>query len=557
MTEATNATIRARIAHLGGVSTLLACVGCGGADSSSVATHNLDGAMVVNPETGLAYEDTRSGSVTQPPQVASGRFEGANVANGGDRYDAVGTNPFVLTAHDPLSTFAADVDTGSYDLFVRDAEAGRLPRPESVRLEEYVNFFTYDYPAADFDADVPFRIDLAASPSLSGSGTTLLRVGIQGKQPPPQQMRPANLVFLVDVWGSMQGSDRIGLVQQVLRQTLDLLRPGDRVSIVSYASDTRVRLPSTEIGERGSIEAQIAQLSAGGSTAGESGLRLAYQQARDGFIEGGINHILLCTDGDFNVGPSSNEALLERIRERRRTGITFTALGFGVGNLNDSLLEAISNAGNGFYGVISSEEQAADYVSERLLSTLSLIARDVKIQVELNPRWVYAYRLLGYENRAIADADFRDDAVDAGEIGAGHRVTALYELALAGVPIPMTPGAPLPEDGEAFGGEREVAAEDLARVKVRSVDVDAAEGSAAREVSTSLPRAAAGGAFAEADADLRWAASIAQFAELLKNSPYASPAALEALSDEFAAQSDRDDDRAHFGALFERIEPLL
>jgi Ca-activated chloride channel family protein len=382
-------------------------------------------------------------------------------------------------------------------------------------------------------------------------------VGLSGKQPPPTEKKPANLVFLVDVSGSMAGADRLPLAQQLLRQTLDLLAPDDRVSIVTYAADTRVRLEPTAASDRERIIREIDALSSGGSTAGASGIDLAYEQANRGFIQGGLNHVILCTDGDFNVGPSSTEALLTLIREKRQSGVTLTALGFGSGNLNDGMLEAVSNAGNGFYGVITSEGQAAEYVRERLLSTLTLIAKDVKVQVEFNSDEVAAYRLLGYENRAIADRDFRVDAVDAGEIGAGHQVTAVYEIVLSGGSVPNVPGAPAVTDGGGFAGQREVAAGELARVKLRYKRPDAGETDAALEVVASLAPAQVAGDFEAAGADLRFASALAVFAEILKQSPYASPERLDLLELVFEQAAARDDARAELLRLFEVARPLL
>jgi Ca-activated chloride channel homolog len=479
-------------------------------------------------------------------------------APGGDDFAAPGTHPFVMAAHDPLSTFAVDVDTASYDVFRRDVEDGILPNPDSVRLEEYVNFFSYDYPTAEPTAEVPFSISLAAAPSVLDPDRTLLRVGIQGKAPPSdEQRRPANLVFLVDVSGSMNESDKLPLAQQVLRQTLDLLQPTDTVAIVTYAGNTAVRLPPTAVADRDPITNEIGGLSSSGGTNGASGINLAYAQAQAAFIQDGINHVILCTDGDFNVGVSDTSALVELIRDKRRTGITFTALGFGRGNLNDAMLEAISNAGNGFYGVISSEAQAAEYVNARMLSTLSLIARDMKVQVEFNPEQVAAYRLLGYENRAIADQDFRDDIVDAGEIGAGHRVTALYELVLAGASVPDVEGAPAPTNGAAYDGVREVASLDLVQVKVRYKRIDAGTTDAALEIAQSLAPADVATDLGGSDLDLQWASAVAAFSEVLKQSPYAASVDLDAVAAVLEAQSGRDADRAELYQLFQAARSLL
>ncbi len=526
-----------------GCGALLACSACTASDDNNNADGNFAGGTYYDPSTAI--------SPTAEPDSE------ARPSNTGDQYTAPGTNPFVMTAHDPLSTFATDVDTASYDLFVRDVSQGSLPQPASVRLEEYVNYFRYAYPAASPEALVPFSISLAAAPSPLGAETTLLRVGIAGKQAATTQGKPANLVFLVDVSGSMQGADRLPLVAQVLRQTLDLLAPDDTVSIVTYAGSTSVRLGPTSVADRPRIIAEIGELSAGGSTAGASGIDLAYAQASAGFIEGGLNHVILCTDGDFNVGRSTDNELVELIVEKRRTGITLTALGFGTGNLNDSMLERVSNAGNGFYGVISSESQAAEYVNERMLSTLSMIAKDVKIQVELNPERVAAYRLLGYENRAIADQDFRNDRVDAGEIGAGHQVTALYELVPTGGVLPIGQGAPAVTDGAAYAGQIEVAETDLVRVKLRYKPVDDGSADAALEVSASLAASDIAQNFSVADADLSWAISVAAFSEILKQSPYAKPEQLDAIDASLARQAGRDDERAELYELFKAARGWL
>lgn len=525
---------------------LLSAIGCAGSDSAPGSPAGVAG----------DDDDDDSASERMGDPAADGE---SPAANAGDKYEAVGTNPWTMTAHDPLSTFAADVDTASYDIFRRDISAGVLPQPDSVRLEEYVNYFSYDYPAPAHDETVPFDISLAAAPSLTERDTVLLRVGIKGKAAPPEgEKKPANLVFLIDTSGSMTGEDRLPLVQYTLTEALGVLEPADRVAIVTYAGSTEVRLESTPVSEESTIAAVIDDLESGGSTAGAAGLTLAYEQATEGYIEGGINHVILCTDGDFNVGPSSNQELLDLIKTKRQTGVTLAVLGFGVGNLNDSMMEAVSNAGNGVYGVIADQDSAARYVHDRLLSTLTFIAKDVKLQVELNPEHALAYRLLGYENRALADDEFRDDTVDAGEIGAGHTVTALYELVMRGGDVPVVDGAPAIVDGQAFAGALEVAAEDLALVKVRYKDVDATEDDAAREVSESLPTSEVGDSFAEVDADFGWAAAVASFAEILKGSPYADGSRLEEIEGTIKRPVyDEDVDRQEFEALFLNARGLL
>jgi Ca-activated chloride channel family protein len=466
----------------------------------------------------------------------------------------VGANPFVLAAHDALSTFGADVDTASYDQFRAAVTAGYFPSPESVRLEDFVNYFGYDYPApAATDAD-PFAISLAAARGLTPRQTTLLRVGIQAEQPPPFEKKKTHVVFLIDVSGSM--AEELPLVQDVLTAALDTLADEDRVSIVTYANGTQLRLPPTPLSERQEIASVIDDLESGGGTNGEGGIQLAYAQAERAFIAGGINHVVLCTDGDFNVGASSDEALVELIKQKRETGVTLTALGFGTQGVNDSMLEKVSNAGDGIYSVITSQTQAERYARERLLSTLVHVAKDMKIQVEFNPALVRAYRLLGYEDRAIADADFRNDTVDAGDIGAGHRVTALYELVLGSDPLPEVAGDGVRAQGETGGAAPEVSASDLVLVKVRYKQPGATTADPASEVSAGLAPESIASDAEGADDDLRWAAAIAAFAEILKDSPYGSIDELGALAATFEAQAERDADRAELLRLFEATRAL-
>lgn len=471
--------------------------------------------------------------------------------SGGDSYEYVGTNPFVMTVHDPLSTFGVDVDTASYDIFRRDTALLRLPNADSVRVEEYLNYFRYQYPAPVVgEAEHPFHIDLAAAPNILDRDTHILRVGLQAAEVAAEDKKPANLVFLVDRSGSMYGSDRLPLVKLMLIDTLELLEPTDMVTIVTYASGTEVTLEPTQVAEKDLIINTINALVASGATAGGAGIQLAYEQAEAVYIEGGLNHVILCTDGDFNVGATGDE-LISLIKEKRETGITFTALGFGRGNLNDAMLEATSNAGNGVYGVIANEQQARQYVEERMLSNLQYVAKDVKVQVEFNPSLVSSYRLIGYENRDIEDDDFDDDEVDAGEIGAGHQVTALYELVLAGNAMPDTEGAPEVDDGDPYAGPVEVETGDLVLVKVRYKPVDATAEDPAIEVRTSL--VSVGDDLTAADEDLRWQIALAAFAELVKDSPFADDAHLDQISAIFAEQAARDAARAEFDELVQNV----
>ncbi|MBN2529731.1 MAG: von Willebrand factor type A domain-containing protein [Deltaproteobacteria bacterium] len=476
-------------------------------------------------------------------------------ANEGDKFEAVGTNPFVMVAHDPFSTFAADVDTASYDIFRRDVNYGYLPQAASVRLEEFVNYFAYAYPTPTAADEHPFTVSLAGGDSIDGQ-LSVLRVAIAGRPAAEFVKKPANVVFLVDVSGSMIDVGKLPLVQYSLTKTLDVLDAGDTVSIVKYAGSVGVALPPTSLENRTTIEAAIASLNSGGSTSGAAGITLAYQQAEAAFKEGGINHVILCTDGDFNVGPSSNEELVQLIEEKRESGITLTVLGFGSGNLNDSMMEALSNAGNGVYGVIASEAQAAEYVENRMLSALQYIAKDMKIQVEFNPALVKAYRLLGYENREIADEDFVDDTVDAGEIGAGHRVTALYEVVTLNGAIPQGTGAPTVDDGVAQDGVREIAPGDLVLVKVRYKDVDAKATDAAYELRVSATPDVLDHRMSETDPDFQFASAVAAYAEILKESPYANPANLPTIEQIITGTNWLAADRAEFAQLFTKAKAM-
>jgi Ca-activated chloride channel family protein len=462
------------------------------------------------------------------------------------------SNPFVLADSDSLSTFAVDVDTASYDIFRRSLESGILPNPTEVRSEEYVNYFHYDYPAPTLKDEVPFSISLAASAHIADVPTKLLRVGIQGAV---AEKRPTNLVFLVDVSGSMAAPNKLPLVQRVLREALDVLDPGDKVSIVTYAGSVGVALPPTEVRERARITSALSGLAPSGGTNGSSGIQLAYQQANAAFLEEGINHVVLCTDGDFNLGVTSDEALVSLIEQKRKSGVTLTALGFGERN-NDRMMERVSNAGNGIYSVLYNEDQAIAYVHQRLLSSMIHIAKDVKIQVAFNPEHVYAYRLIGYEDRLLLDSQFRDDWVDAGEIGSGHQVTALFELALSAEDLPSsaTPsrGEPQVEDSS-----HAVPPEDLVRVSVRFKRPGAAESEAAREVSQTLGLAALADDVSELDADAVWAMGVASLAELLHHSPHAQKLDVAGLEGLLGARVGDSAERAELHALLPKVQRLM
>ncbi|MWV28583.1 vWA domain-containing protein [Aurantiacibacter rhizosphaerae] len=358
-----------------------------------------------------------------PPPVVMPQYQN------NERYDGEEVSAVQLVAEAPVSTFSVDVDTGAYANVRRFLSQGRLPPQAAVRTEELINYFRYDYPAPKTRAQ-PFSVttDMAVTPW--NPDTRILRVGLRGYDLPRKNRPAANLVFLLDVSGSMNDADKLPLVKTAMRQLAGELQRQDRVSIVVYAGATGVVLEPTN--NTRAIRRALDRLEAGGSTAGAAGLRLAYDKARESFIDGGVNRVILATDGDFNVGVSDQDALVEMIEKQRDSGITLTTLGFGSGNYNEAMMEQIADHGNGNYAYIDSAMEARKVLSDEMTSTLFTIAHDVKIQVEFNPEHVSQYRLIGYENRALREEDFDNDAVDAGDIGAGHQVTALYEIVPAG-----------------------------------------------------------------------------------------------------------------------------
>jgi Ca-activated chloride channel family protein len=326
----------------------------------------------------------------------------------------------------PLSTFSIDVDTASYAMLRRDIQYGYRPDPQAVRIEEMLNYFSYDYPEPEDGKPFAIHAEIGSCPWAEDH--YLLKVGLQGKTVDRESLPKSNLVFLIDVSGSMYSEDKLPLLKNAFAQFVEALGEKDRISIVVYAGETGIVLDSVPGSEKGKILKAIKGLRAGGSTAGASGIELAYSLAEKNFILGGNNRVILATDGDFNVGPSSMEELEDIIEEKRESGIYLSVLGFGSGNIKDNKMELLADKGNGNYAYIDSPKEAKKVLVDEMSGTLLAIAKDVKIQLEFNPYSVASYRLIGYENRALQNEDFRDDTVDAGELGAGHSVTAIYEI---------------------------------------------------------------------------------------------------------------------------------
>ncbi|WP_395612406.1 von Willebrand factor type A domain-containing protein [Allosphingosinicella sp.] len=346
-----------------------------------------------------------------------------------ERYAGREVSSVLSVADQPVSTFSVDVDTGAYSNVRRMLNQGQMPPEGAVRTEELINYFRYDYPLPQ-DRSRPFSVNTDMTTTPWNPETRLLRVGLRGYDLPRSQRPAANLVFLVDVSGSMSSPDKLPLVQCSLALLADRLSPRDRVSIVVYAGAAGVVLQPTS--SRNAVVESLKNLHAGGSTAGAQGIQLAYDIARRNMIDDGINRVILATDGDFNVGTTNNDALVNLVERQRRDGITLTTLGFGTGNYNEAMMEQIADHGNGNYAYIDSPREAQKVLEDELSSTLFTIAHDVKIQIEFNPTYVSEYRLIGYENRALREEDFDNDAVDAGDIGAGHQVTAIYEIVPVG-----------------------------------------------------------------------------------------------------------------------------
>ena len=464
-----------------------------------------------------------------------------------EQYQKLASNPVLAVAEQPVSTFSIDVDTGSYANVRRFLNSGSLPPKDAVRLEELVNYFPYAYPLPK--GDTPFGVSTELARSPWNADALLLRVAIRADDLQVEAMPPANLVFLVDVSGSMDRREGLPMVQASLKLLVDQLRPQDRVALVTYAGNANVLLASTAGSEKTKIRAAIEQLSAGGSTAGESGIQLAYQQAQQGFIDKGINRILLATDGDFNVGISDFETLKQLATDKRKTGVSLTTLGFGTDNYNEQLMEQLADAGDGNYAYIDNLREARKVLVEQLSSTLAVVAKDVKIQLEFNPAEVSEYRLLGYENRALQREDFSNDKVDAGEIGAGHRVTALYEIVPAGsqgwlAPLRYTQTA----KGASKSGE-------LALLRLRYKKPDESR-SQLFEVPIATPEQIAG--INQASEDLRFAAAVAAFAQQLQGGKYTGSFALSdsAKLARAARGEDRFGLRAEFVQLVELAQSL-
>ncbi len=433
-----------------------------------------------------------------------------------ERYQDFKENTVKLTSQESVSTLSLDVDTGSYSNVRRFIESGQLPPKDAVRIEELINYFDYKYPTPTGSQAHPFILNTELAVAPWNTDHLLMRVGVKAVEKQVAAMPPANLVFLVDVSGSMEEPDKLPLVKSSLKLLVDQLREQDRVSLIVYAGRTAVELPSTPGSEKAKILAAIDRLTAEGSTAGEAAMRMAYDQARANFIKGGVNRVLLATDGDFNVGITDTEQLIDLVEKERSSGVTLTTIGFGTGNYNEAMMERVADAGNGNYAYIDSLSEAQKVLVEELSSTFNTVAKDVKIQVEFNPAQIAEWRLIGYENRVLNEEDFRNDRVDAAEVGAGKSVTALYELTPVGKPTlkgeRRYAAAPTPQPASVKDNEiGEV------RLRYKKPDTDSSvemrsvvEGNSTKLFTSNTP----------ATSELNFAAAVAAYGQLLRNSHY-------------------------------------
>ena len=469
----------------------------------------------------------------------------------GDVFTGFEESPVKTVAEAPVSTFSIDVDTASYTYARRALEGGWLPEPNSVRVEEMINYFSYDYPAPT-EAGVPFQPTVSVFPSPWSAGKQLIHIGIKGYEPPADEDRASNLVFLLDTSGSMDEPDKLPLLKRAFSLLVDQLSDNDTVSIVVYAGSAGVVLEPTPATQKARILGALDKLMAGGSTAGADGIQLAYRMAEEAMIEGGINRVILATDGDFNVGIADPEALETFIRGKRDSGIFLSVLGFGQGNLGDDTMQALAQNGNGNAAYIDSFREAQRVLVAEGGGTLETIAKDVKIQVEFNPALVSEYRLIGYETRALNREDFNNDRVDAGDIGAGHTVTAIYEITPAGAPGLVDP---LRYGERAPAADAEPAASDeygFLRLRYKLPEEDES-----RLIEVPITRALAVDTLGSAGVDDRFAAAVAAFGQKLRNSNYFEMSWSEIRSlAQGARGADEDGYRAEFIQLIDSAAVL-
>jgi Ca-activated chloride channel family protein len=468
-----------------------------------------------------------------------------------EAYDRVTDNPFIRVSEDPLATFSIDVDTASYANVRRFLTQNQLPPKDAVRIEELVNYFSYDYPQPSGQHPIAAHMEVASAPWHPQH--RLVRIGIKGRDIDVNRRPSSNLVFLIDVSGSMQPPEKLPLLKSAMKLLVDQLTENDRVSIVVYAGASGMVLPPTTGNRKGVILRALESLQPGGSTNGASGIQLAYDLAVSHFIRGGVNRVVLATDGDFNVGITNQGDLTRLIEDKARSGVFLSVLGFGMGNLKDSTLEKLADTGNGNYAYIDSLNEARKVLVEEMGGTLVTIAKDVKIQIEFNPTHVSAYRLIGYENRLLRNEDFNNDLKDAGDMGSGHTVTALFEVVPPGVEVPIPDVDPLKYRGAPSQPAPRASSREMLNLKVRYKDPD---GSQSKLLE--VPLVDRGDSFSRASRDFQFAASVAAFGMILRGSPYKGNASFNTVLEtaEQSTGADRNGYRGEFVELVKRARAL-
>ena len=456
----------------------------------------------------MAADSTRKMIAPAAYMAAMPSPESVRLEQNTEKYQKNEVNPIYRVADQAVSTFSIDVDTGSYSNTRRFLNDGRLPPVDAVRAEEMINYFDYQYTQPN--SIHPFSVTTEIVDSPWKENAKLIKIGIQAKDLATKQLPPANLVFLVDVSGSMDAPDKLPLVKQTLRLLTEQLRPQDKVTIITYASGEKLVLEPTSGDQKDKILRVIDALQASGATAGEQAIQLAYQQAEKAMLKNGINRILLATDGDFNVGITDFSTLKGMVAEKRKSGISLTTLGFGTGNYNEQLMEQLADAGDGNYSYIDNKNEAKKVVQRQLSSTLATVAQDVKIQVEFNPATVKEYRLVGYENRMLKQEDFNNDKVDAGDIGAGHNVTAIYEIIPVGQQGWLNDSRYQASTKTDTTKKSEYAFVNL-RYKLPNQEKSVLLNQAVKAQSKSL---------AQANSDTRFAIAVASYAQQLKGGQY-------------------------------------
>jgi Ca-activated chloride channel homolog len=490
--------------------------GCGGESATTQNSANRVEQAKMQPNYSMNSNAAGNMTVSAPMSPMGTPYEEAEGA--GERYAEITENPFLETARAPLSTFSIDVDTASYANVRRFLKDGQMPPKDAVRIEELINYFEYDYPQPV--GDVPFSVNTEVASCPWNAKNKIVQIGLQGKKIALDNAPPSNLVFLVDVSGSMSAPDKLPLLKDSMRVLVNQLKPQDRVAIVVYAGSSGLVLPSTPARNRGEIVSALNNLEAGGSTNGGQGIQLAYATAQENFISNGNNRVILATDGDFNVGLTGDDELVRLIENKRRSGIFLSVLGFGTGNLNDSMMEKLADKGNGNYAYIDSETEARKALGEQVAGTLYTIAKDVKIQVEFNPAKVAGYRLIGYENRLLAARDFNDDKKDAGEIGAGHSVTALYEIVPAGQKVE--------NDGIELKYSKVEPSSTNFSDELLTVKLRYKEPKESQSKLLTMGLLDRGNSIENASENLKFAAAVAQFGLLLRDSRYKGSASFNA-----------------------------